>query len=161
MTGSQGDDDALSTPRANVFGTDDGVAGVVAALDDHIGSQGPDQLEGSVLVEHRDGVHGLESGEHIGTIGFRAYGALGPLQAANARVAVETHDECVTTFTRAAQDVEVSRVKQVEDAVGEDDAPALLLAPALRAGPVVDLPSGIEGAQKELSARGSKRISRT
>jgi hypothetical protein len=54
----------------------------------------------------------------------------------------------------AEQDIHVTRVQQVEDAVGEDDAPRLSLTPGARIGPAADLRRRI--ARRELTGCAQK-----
>lgn len=161
LPGSQRNDDALAAPAANLGSTDDAVGGVIATLDDDIGAESGDEIERRVLVEDDDGVDGLEPGENIGALCFAPDRTVGALQAPNARVAVQADEECVPAQARAAEDVEMAGMEQIEDAIGEDDPATLPAAPVPRALPVEDLPRRIEGRQKLLSARGWKWMSRT
>lgn len=156
MTGGQRNDHALAAPAADLCGADDGVGRVVASLHDHVGAERPDELQRRILVEHGHGIDGLEGGEHIRAVGLTAHGALGALETPHARIAVDADDERVATLARAAKYVDVAGMQQIEDAVREDDASALLLTPACGSGPVEDLAGRVEGAQKELSTRGWK-----
>src|SRR5207248_2133700 len=96
---------------------------VVAALHDDVGREKLDELEGRVLLEHDDGVDGLERGEHVGALGLAAHRTARPLQAPNGCVAVQPDDERVTGAACAHEHVDVTRMQQVEDAVREHDAP--------------------------------------
>lgn len=154
MPGSERDDHALTSPGAYLRGADDRFGRVVASLHDDVGPEGLHQLERGVLAEDGHGVYRLEPRENVCAIGFAANGTLGSLEATHARVAVDADDERITALARSAEDVEMAGMQQVEDAVREDDAAALGIAPAAGADPVEDLARGIEGTQNERSARG-------
>jgi len=154
LSRGEGDDDALPAPAPDFGGADDGFGRIVSALDDDVRTEVVDQLERGVLVEHRDGIDGLQPGEHVGALRFAADRAVRSLEAPDARVAVEADDERVAALTRTTKDVEVSGVQQVKNAVGEYDAAPLPRAPFSGALPIKDLSRGVEGDQKVLSTRG-------
>jgi hypothetical protein len=154
LAGSERDDDTLAAPAADLRCADDRVGRVVSAFHDDIRPEVSNQLERRVFVEDDDGVDGLEASEHVRAFGLRPDGPLRALEAPNAGVAVEADDERIAKLTRTAQNVEVTRVKEVEHPVREDDTAGGSSAPGTRTVPVDDLPSGIEGTQKLLSTRG-------
>jgi hypothetical protein len=161
VTGGERNNDALTAPGADIVCTDDRIRRVVAAFHDDVGAQMPHELERCVFVEYGHGINRFEPGENVGAIGFGADRPLGTLQAPNAGIAVEANDECITARPGAAQHIKMARMKEIKDAVREDNATRLSFAPRARARPVKNLPRGIEVVQKVLSTRGSKWISRT
>ena len=161
MAGGERNDDTLAAPAANLGCPDNGVRRIVSALHDRVGAKVFHELERSILVEHRHRVDGLETREHIGTLGFGADRSIGALQPPNAGIAVEADDEGIPTGARGTEDIEMAGMEQVEYTIGKDDASALPAAPLAGAIPVEDLARGIKGCQKLLSTRGWKWISRT
>jgi len=126
-------------PRANLRRPDDGVLGVVSPLHQDVGTQSLDQLERRILIKEHDAVHHLESGHDIRALRFATNRPGGTLQPAHGVVAVDRDDQRVALAPRADEHVDVSRMQEVEDAVGEHHASSLGRAPARRVGPVVDL----------------------
>ena len=139
LSGRQWDHDNTTAPRANLRRPDDGVLGVVPTLHENIGTQTLDELERCILVEEDDAIHHLERGDDIRALRLRANGTRRALQTANRIVAIEADDQRVASPAGAKQNVDVSRMEQIEDAVGEYDAPVLGCAPACSTGPVVNL----------------------
>ena len=115
----QWNDENSTAPRANLRCPDDGFLAVVPALHEDIRAQPFNQLEWGVLVEHHDAVHHLEGREDVCALGCSANRTRGALQAPDGVVSVDRDDQRVTLSARAEQDVDVSRVQEVEDAIGE------------------------------------------
>ena len=87
MAGRQRNDDDLAPARANLFGSDNRVRRVVAALDDHVWLEQLDELEGRVLLEQRNGVDRLECREDAHALSLAAHGPTRSLETLHGRVA--------------------------------------------------------------------------
>ena len=86
------------------------------------GAQGLDELERRVLVEEHDAVHGGEGGEHPGAGILTRHRPVGALaEPAHRRVAVDADHEGVALPARRLEQLDVTRMEKIEDAVGEDD----------------------------------------
>ena len=82
------------------------------------------ERERGVLREHDHVVDRGEAGEHLGALAGVQDGAAGSLQAAHGRVVVEPDDQHVAERARRGEIAHVSRMEQIEAAVGEDHAGA-------------------------------------
>jgi len=122
MARSQRHDDDLSTARGDVGSTDNGVDSVVTALHEHIRAQLANELKWSVLVEDRHGIDNLQGREHIRSLMIAAHGSRRPLEAVHGGIGVDADDEGVTVITGDPEDVDMTRVQKIEDAIGEDHA---------------------------------------
>ena len=116
-----GDDLDPATGGDDVFVADDGLDGVVAALDQNVGLEGADQFERRVLFKEHDGIDGGESGHDAGALAFADDGARWALEAADGGVGVEAEDELGAEAAAVFEQGDVADVEQVEAAVGEDD----------------------------------------
>jgi hypothetical protein len=162
MPGRDRDDDDAPAPGRDGIGPNDRLRRVIAALDDHVRQECGDEFTRRVLLEHDDGVHTLERGQEARALRLGAHGTRRALEAPHGSVAVDADDQGIPFRPRGGQDVDMSGVQQVEDAVREDDDSELAAAPAERAVAVEDLPGGIEAsAQNGPDACGLKWISRT
>ena len=111
-------------PRASTQSApDDAVAGVVGALHEHVGRERLDQGERRVLVEQHHAVHRGERRRARGPAACSpATGRAGALaQPADRGIGVEPDDERVALAPGRLEQLDVARVQQVEDAVGEHD----------------------------------------
>src|SRR5258708_22414343 len=158
------DDVHVAAPRSYLVRAYDGVFRIVAALHEDVGPQRAHEPQRRVLVEHDDAVHDLEGREHVGAVRLRSGGAIGALEPANGRVAVEADDERVAEGARTEQHVDVPGMQEIEDAVGEHDAAGLVGTPGRGVTPRAHLRRGTTRrviTQKMPSACGLKRTSRT
>ena len=97
----------MSTSRPPAASTsaaaDDFVGAVIASLDQDVGANRRDQLEGRVFVEDRDGVDDLEGAQDLGAGLGRVDRAAWPFQAAHARVGVQADDQEISQVGRLAR----------------------------------------------------------
>src|SRR5665213_923563 len=159
MTCSERYDVHASAPRFDLGATDDGIGSVIAALHQHIWSNGQHELERRVFIECGDRVDALERGEHVRTLGLSAHGARGTLEATNRLIGVDADDQAVAERACGHEQVDVAGVQQIEHAVGKHHEPRLRLTPANRVAPGHHLPRRGANAQKTLSTCGLKSIS--
>src|SRR5213079_29529 len=135
----------------------------VAAFDENIGLQLLDQFERRILLEHDYGVHHLQGREDVTSLRRRSDRALGSLEPAHGVIAVHADHERFSVLARAQQHVHVSRMQEIEHAVGEDHS-ALLearLPPNSGGAPTHDLVERVSHrAQRVPTARGWKWMSR-
>jgi alanine-synthesizing transaminase len=118
----RGHDPHATAPRPYLCRTDNCVGVVVATLHNHVRLQFGDEPEGRGLIEHNDGVDGRQCRENAPSLAFADNGARRALQVANRFVAVNGDDQLVALPPRVFQKRDMSDVKQIEAAVGEDDA---------------------------------------
>ena len=95
--------------------------GVVAALDENIGTKDADELEWGVFFEQHDGVDGGEGGHDAGAFALTDDGPGGPFEAADGAVGVEAEDEFRAETAAVLEQGDVADVEEIEAAVGEDD----------------------------------------
>src|SRR5215510_3085355 len=126
MTGHDIDQDDLAAKRLNDLAADYFLTGIVAALDQDRRPDAADQLFRRIFIEYGNQIDGFERSENFGTRLHRLHRPPCPLQTRDGIVPVETHNETIAGRTRAGQKLDVTRVKQIEAAVGKTNAQALL-----------------------------------
>ena len=162
MPGCERNDDDLPSPSAHFTGADDGRFGIVAALDQHVGTEGGNQLERRVFVENDNGVHHRKRGQHVTAFGRAANGPLGSLEASNRLVAVDADDKCITGSSRTKEHVDVTGMQKIENAIRKNNPARNRRAPSAGALPAHNPVERIGGhAQGVPSACGWKWTSRT
>jgi hypothetical protein len=121
------DVDALDAAASgfDFFAADDLVAGPVASFDEDIGKKSGDDGAGSRFVEDENRVDAFEAGEDFGALVLRDYGAAGSFEGADAAVAVDANDEDIAEGAGGFEAADVSRVKEIEAAIGEDNLAAV------------------------------------
>ena len=121
------DVDALDATASgfDFFAADDLVAGPVTTLDENVGKKSGDDGAGSGLVEDEDGVDAFEAGKDFGTLVLRNDGAAGSFEGADAVVAVDANDEEIAEGAGEFEAADMSGMKQIEAAVGEDNFAAV------------------------------------
>ena len=87
---------------------------------------GGDQGRGLRLVEYHHIINAFQRGKNLGAIILRHDGAIWPLAPANRRIGVEADHERVALFPCEVEVIHVSRVQDVETAVGEDELEGFL-----------------------------------
>lgn len=125
VAGNDGDGDDAATGGFDFFAANDLVTRPVATLSENVGEQRGDNLAGSQVVEDDHGVHRFEGGENFRALTLGDNRTAGTFQLAHAAIAVQANDEHVTEFASELKAANVARVKQVEAAVGENDALAV------------------------------------
>ena len=121
MSWRERDDDDAPSPALHFAGSDDRRFGVVATLHDDIGPEKLDQLERSVLGKNDDEVDAFDSSQNEGALRCAANGPAGTLEPAHRVVAIDADDERVGGPTRRDEEIDVSRMEQIEYPVGERD----------------------------------------
>ena len=111
----------MTTPRLDRFPADDLIGRPVCAFDKHIRLDGLDDGGGSLLVEYDDGVNAGERRQNLGPLLLRDQRPVGPFARANGTVGIHSDDERVAVGTGGLQIADVAGVKDIEDAVREDD----------------------------------------
>src|SRR3954468_4292544 len=106
---------------------DDLLAGVIAPLDQRTRLDAGDQVDRRIFIENNDEIDGFERRQHFRTRSLVLNGAIGALQPPYRSVAVQPHDQAVAGGARRCQHLDVAGMQDVEAAIGEADALALLL----------------------------------
>lgn len=101
------------------------LAGVVPALHKNARLDLRDQFQRRVLFEDHDQVDRLERGQNFGPRALILHRPLGTLQTPHRRIAVETDDQAVARGARLCHHAHMTRMQNVEAAVGEADAQSL------------------------------------
>lgn len=126
LAGHQIDQGDPPTPAFDLGSAHDTIDGVVAPLDQGVGLEFIDEVEGGVFGEEHDGVDGLEGAEDAGAFVLGVDGAGGAFEAFDGGVVVEADDEEVAHGGGLFEEGDVPAVEDVEAAVGEDNFFALL-----------------------------------
>src|SRR5690606_19616849 len=117
----------------DLVGTYDAVARVVGALDEHVRLERVDEGERRFVVEQHDAVYRGKPREYTGTGRLRHDRPLRALtQPPHRRVGVHADDEAGSLAAGGFEQRNVAGVKQIENAVGEDDRAGLAAAPGAR-----------------------------
>lgn len=156
MARGEWNDNYLPSPAFHFGGADNGVLGVIAALDDDIGLEMSDEIERRVLGENYDEVDALQRGENVGALGIRAHRTRRSLETTHRLVTVDADDQSIGGISRREKHVDVTRVEQIEDAVGERNPTLLPRSPALGFNPRRYLCRRITRLQSLLAADGWK-----
>ena len=121
------DVDALDATACgfDFFAANDLVAGPVATFDKDIWKKCGDDRARSRFVEDEDRVDAFEAGEDFGALVLRDHGSARALEGANAAIAVDAHDEEIAEGTGGFEAADMSRMKKIEAAVGEDNFAAV------------------------------------
>lgn len=146
----------VASPTFYFPGTNDRFFRIVAALDDHIWLEVPDQIEGGVLGKNYHQIHAFERSEHIRSLGISPHRPCGSFEPAHRLIAIEPDDESVGGFARGEKNVDVAGMKQIEDTVRERDPPLSSRSPPLSLHPCCNLGRGISSLQSLLVAEGWK-----
>ncbi len=154
MSRSERHYDHTPAPAFHFCRTNDRVFRIIAAFDDHVRLEMPDEVERCVLGENYDQIHALERGEHVRAFGIAPYGARRTLEASHRFIAVDADDERVGAVARRSEDVDVARMKQVEHAIGERHATLSSSFPALGLRPCRNLCRGVSRLQGLLITAG-------
>ena len=154
MSGSERYYQHAPTPALHFRCADDSLFRIVAAFDNHVGLEMPDEVERSVLGENYDEIDALERREHVGAFGVAAHRARGTFEAAHRLIAVDTDDERVGAVARGGEDVDVPWVKQVEYAVSERHPTLSSSFPTPGFRPCGNLCRGISSLQGVLTTAG-------
>jgi hypothetical protein len=121
LPGRERNDDNAPSPALHFAGSDNRRFGIVAALHDDIGPEKLDQLERSVLGKDDDEVDAFDSREDEGAFRCAANGPAGALEPADRVIAIDADDQRVGGPTRRHEEIDVSRMEQIEYSVGERD----------------------------------------
>ena len=103
----------------------EGVGGVVTAFRIDVRADGVDESGDARFSEKGDVIDAAEGGEDLGAVEFSVDGAGGAFESADRGVGVEGNDEGVAEGASMLEVADVTGVKEVEAAVGEDQATAL------------------------------------
>lgn len=134
MAGCERNDDDSPSPGFYFGSSDDRGLGIVAALYYHIWLQGLDQLEGCVFGKYYDEIDALDGGKHESALSGAAHRPACALEATNGVIAVDADDQGIGSPTRRDEEVDVSRMEQIEDSVGESNPILSCSSPARRLG---------------------------
>jgi hypothetical protein len=121
--------DHLASPRPDFGRSDNRGFSVVATFDQDVRCQRRDQRQRRVLVEDDYRVDCCQRRDDMGPVISCVERTARTLQPAHGVVAIDADDEVVTCRARRSQQVRVPAMQQVENAVGEDDRPALACTP--------------------------------
>lgn len=110
----------FSAFREDLFCADDPLYRPVAALDEYIGVQAPDQFQRSVFVKGNHGIDALQRGEYCQAVFDWIYRAVAALVQAPYRcVGVDGYDEAGTQCPGFLEVRNMPAVEDVEAAVGK------------------------------------------
>lgn len=160
MSGSERHHYDAPSPAFHFRCADDGVFRIVATLDDHVGLEMPDEIERRVLRKNYDEIDAFERRQHVGALGIAAHRPGRTLEAPHRLVAVESYDERVSGFARGGEDVDVTRMEEIKNTVGERYPIFPSSFPPLGLGPCRNLRRGISRLQGLLDAEGWKWMTR-
>lgn len=161
MTGCKWNDDDIPTPAFYLGGSDNGLLGIIAAFHDHVGTKVSHEIEWSILGENHHYVNALDCGKDIGPLGVSADRARRTFEATDGIIAVDAHDKRIRGLAGSFQDVDVSRMQEIEDTVGESYSPFLPFPPPPGFIPRRDLGRWLSWLQSLLSAEGLKWSTRS
>lgn len=99
----------------------DGLIAVVSTFDVDIGAERANNRAGGVFVEEQGVVDGVERRDEGQAILLAVNGPAWTLQAACTAVTVDGHDEDIAQLSGLAQEMNMSGVQNIEDAIGKDD----------------------------------------
>ena len=156
VTGSERHDNDASTPTFDFCCADYSVFRIIAAFHDDIRLEMPDQIERGVLRENYYEVDAFQRGKHVCSLRVGAYGTRRSLEATHGVVAVDADYQSIRGGPRREKHIDVSRVQQVEHAVGESNSTFLARPPTLRRHPGCYLRRRIARLQSLLAAEGWK-----
>lgn len=156
MAGSEGHHHDAPSPALHICRANDRVFRIVAALDDHVGLEMPDEVQRRVIRENYDKIYALEGRQHVSTLGVAAHRACGSFETAHGFIAVDADDERVRGLARGAEDIDMAGMKQVENAIGECYPTLRSSSPPLSLSPCRNLRRGISRLQSPLSTDGWK-----
>ena len=134
----------------------DRVFRIIAAFDDHVRLEMPDEIERRVVGEDNDEIHALESGQHVRTFGVGTDGARRTLEAAHRFVAVDSDDERVSGAAGSGENGYMPGMKQVEHTIRERYATLFASSPPFRLRPCRNFRRGIPRLQSLLITVGWK-----
>jgi hypothetical protein len=131
----QWDNDDAAAATSDIRRAHNRVFSIVSAFHDYVGLQMPDELQGSILAKHDDEIDLLDGGEDVRTLALTAYRSSRSLETPNGCIAVDADYERVGRLACGYEKINVSRVQQIEDPVGEGDASLPRRPPPLRLRP--------------------------
>jgi hypothetical protein len=121
----EGQNDDFATVRPNDGGFGEAIGVVIASFHVDFGLQGADEFDGCVFVERDDARDGAEALQNRETVFQGVYGPVVALaEAADAGVGIHADDEEVPESAGFVEIAYVTRVEDVEYAVGEDETVA-------------------------------------
>src|SRR6185295_10254651 len=124
--GDEGHAHDTAAPGLDPVGAHDAVARVIGPLDEHVGGECLDQLEGSILLEQHHAIDGREPREHPGPRRLAADRPPAALaQPPDGSIAVDPHDQDLALAPGGFEQLDVAGMQQVEHAVGEHDRTGL------------------------------------
>ena len=101
---------------------DDAVRAPVGSLDEHIGLDRRNQCLWCVFVEDRHRVDAPQCGDNLRSLVLRIDWTRWSLVGAHRAVRIDRDDQRITERPGVGRIADVTRVEQIEDAIGEDDA---------------------------------------
>jgi hypothetical protein len=110
--------------------TNDLIAGPIATLYEHIREKRGNQFARRWGIENHHGVYTLQRREDFRSLAFGDDRAAFAFQLADTSVTVEPDDERVTQFARLLQAANVTGMKKVEAALGENNAATVAILAA-------------------------------
>ena len=118
------DPDDPPAARFDRVAADDGVGGPVGAFDEHVRLNLADDLGGRFLVEDHRRIDARERGHNLRPLALRRDRPFGSLVRPDGSIGIDRDDQQIARAPRGLQVPHVTRVQQVEDAVGENDLAA-------------------------------------
>ena len=122
VTGNDGNGNDAAAGSFNFFAADDLITGPIATFGENVREERGNHAARRGIVEDDDGIDALERGEDFRALALGQHGTARAFQLANAGITVESDDEHVAHGPREFEAANVAGVKQVEAAIGENDA---------------------------------------
>jgi len=161
MTGCEWNDNDIAAPTLHLGGADDSLLGIIAAFHDYVRTEMSHEIQGSILRKDHHDVNAFQRRKNIGALGVSTDRARRTFEATNRVVAVDADDQRIRSFAGRFQDVDVPRMQQIEDTVGESYSTFIPFSPPPGLIPRRDLGRWFSGLQSLLSAEGLKCSTRS
>src|SRR5882672_224175 len=154
MSGSERYDYHATSPASHLRRANDRFFRIVTALDDDIGLEMLDEVEGRIFGKNYHQIDAFERPEHESAFGVASHRAGRTLEPTHGLIAVYSDDESIGRFPRRAENVDVPGMDQVENTVSESYPTFSSGSPPLGLHPCSDLLRGISRLQSLLRAEG-------
>jgi len=154
MSGTERYDDHPTSPAFYFRRANDRIFRVVTTLDDDIGLEMLDEVEGRVFRKNYHQVDAFERRQNEGAFRVASHRAGRTLEPTHGLITVYSDDEGISLLARRGENVDVAGMDQVEDTVCESYPTLSSGSPPLSLNPCSDLLRGISRLQSLLRAEG-------
>ncbi len=161
LAGRERNDDNTPSPGFYFSGADNRGFPVVGALHYHVRLESLDQLERRLLGEYYDEIDAFEGTEDESALRGAAYRPTRTLEPVDGVIAIDADNQGIGRSSRRDKKVDVSRMQQIEDSVGERYLILSFSSPTLRLRPCRYFRRRVTRPQSLLIARGWKWMTRS